>query len=443
MRTDFQSWGRHPFVSHKNVYQPAWLPESLTEFETPILPYGQGRSYGDCALNDGNSIISTKSLNRFISFDSENGLVTCESGVTLADILKFAVPRGWFLPVTPGTKFVSVGGAIANDVHGKNHHRAGCFGNHVPSFTLLRSDGIKHCSQNENPELYAATIAGLGLTGLILSATIQLKKIQSAYVETENIKFVGLDEYQTLSAESDKDYDYTVAWIDCVSAGDKFARGIYMRGNHTEEPSHGFKLHHDPFISVPFVFPELMAKTAMNHLTMKLFNSTYYAASQIKSGKVIKHYEPFFYPLDMIDNWNRGYGKLGMLQFQCAIPNSDAKEVINNMLKRIVENGSASFLSVLKDFGDVKSPGMLSFPRKGMTLCMDFPFRGESSLRLFKDLERMTVEAGGALYPAKDACMQPESYKKCYPEWENFAKFIDPAFSSSFWRRVMGTAAKA
>ncbi|MGI6525753.1 MAG: FAD-binding oxidoreductase [Bdellovibrionota bacterium] len=434
MVQNFQSWGRYPQVS-QNFYKPIWLPSDLATYGSDLLlAYGQGRSYGDVALNGDNSIIVTTSLNRFISFNNETGLLRCEAGVTLADILRFAVPRGWFLPVTPGTKFVSVGGAIANDVHGKNHHKAGCFGNYVPRFSLLRSDGKKECSETENSDLYAATIGGIGLTGLILDADIQLKKIESSYIDMEGIQFSGLEEYHALSNESDKDYDYTVAWIDCITSGDKFARGVYMRGNHCSDPKYGKKTHRDPFLNVPFIFPEW----CVNRYSMKLINTLYYHKQIHKKVKAIQHYEPFFYPLDMVNNWNRGYGKRGLLQFQCVIPSDAAEGVLKEMLYKIVDNGSASFLSVIKDFGDMKSPGMLSFPRKGTTLCMDFPFRGDSSFKLFKTLEDMTVEAGGALYPAKDACMAGESFKKFYPRWKEFSKFIDPRFSSSFWRRVIG-----
>jgi len=433
----YQSWGRNPIVEQV-AHVPLWKPDNLDVFSgASIIPYGNGRSYGDCALNDGGTVVVTQKMDHFIKFDSDSGIIRCEAGVLLGDILKLAVPHGWFLPVTPGTKFISVGGAIANDVHGKNHHKAGCFGNHVIELTLLRSDGIFKCSEENNSDMFHATIGGIGLTGLILEAEIQLHKIQSSYINVESIQFSGVDEYRSLSNESDKLFDYTVAWIDCVTRGKGFARGVFMRGNHCEDSSLGKKVHREPFLNVPFILPEFL----VNRYSMKLINVGYFYKQISKVKKNIQHYEPFFYPLDMISNWNRGYGRRGLLQFQCVVPSMNAEQVVKEMLKIIVENGSASFLSVLKDFGDITSKGMLSFPRKGMTLCMDFPNRGERSKQLFKKLENMTVDAGGALYTAKDSCMSSENFKKFYPNWEKFIKFIDPRFSSSLWRRVMGNFA--
>ena len=433
MTTAYQSWGRYPRASQQAVHLD-WIHENpFNAVPGGMLPYGQGRSYGDCCLNDGGALIVTARSNRLIAFDAERGLLRCEAGVTLADILDFTVPRGWFLPVSPGTKFVSVGGAIANDVHGKNHHRGGCFGAHVPRFELLRSDGSRRiCSAAENGELYRATIGGLGLTGLILWADVQLKKVAGALIDMESIKFGDLEEFFAVSGASDREYEYTVAWLDCVSAGSSFGRGIFMRGNHGQQPE--TRAPRRLSASIPLSFPAW----ALNHLTIKAFNSVWYGKQRRKQVRLTQHYDPFFYPLDMVGAWNRIYGKTGPLQFQCVVPKNDSRAVVREILQQVVKNGTASFLSVMKEFGDQSSPGLLSFPRPGVTLCMDFSFRGERTLELFALLERIVREARGAMYPAKDVSMSGESFRQFFPQWERFAQSIDPRCSSSFWRRVMG-----
>lgn len=432
---EFISWGRYPSVK-QNVVSPAWLTgDMLAGISGSLLPYGQGRSYGDSCLNDGGSIISTKHLNRFISFDEQSGLLKAEAGVTLEQILDHCVPLGWFLPVTPGTKFVSLGGAIANDVHGKNHHRGGTFGCHVKSFELLRSDGsLTVCSPEQNSELFAATVGGLGLTGFITWVELQLRRCANAFIRMESIKFGGLDEFFEISKSSDKDFEYTVAWLDCVASGASFGRGIFMRGNHaTHEEAGHLKAKKGLRAAVPFDFPPF----ALNNLTVRAFNTLYYNRLRNKQTDAVVHYDPFFYPLDCVHQWNRIYGSRGLFQFQCVVPAGSGNSAIREILRTIVGSGRASFLAVMKEFGSVKSPGMLSFPRPGVTLCLDFPNQGAMTLDLFGRLERMVVEAGGAMYPAKDACMRGENFRRFYPRLDEFSKHIDPRFSSSFWRRVM------
>lgn len=401
-----------------------------------MLPAGMGRSYGDVCLNHGNTLLLTRGLDRMLAFDPETGVLRCEAGVTLAEILEFAVPRGWFLPVTPGTRFVTVGGAIANDVHGKNHHVAGTFGRHVARLELLRSDGTRMvCSPWENAPWFGATVAGLGLTGLIHWAEIRLKKIASRVLQYEATKFHGLEEFVALS-ETNAGREYTVSWIDCVARGRKAARGIFMCGDHAENPGvpHPLQPRSSPSgLSLPFELPAL----ALNRATVGLFNTLYFHKQMSQRVSKLIDYEPFFYPLDAVLHWNRMYGKHGLLQFQCVVPFDTGLGAIGEILKAIADSGLASFLAVLKVCGGIASPGMLSFPKKGITLALDFPIREQRTFALVDRLNAMTEEAGGRLYPAKDARMTGKQFRNFYPMWEEFSGYVDPRFSSSFWRRVM------
>lgn len=427
----YQSWGNYPAAQH-HVYHlhsvTADFPE-LTQ-DTLLLAYGQGRSYGDVCQNNDGILLDTRYLDHFIAFDQEQGLLRCESGVTLATILQTIVPRGWFLPVTPGTKFVSVGGAIANDVHGKNHHRAGTFGCHLVSFELLRSDGQRLvCSADQNSELFAATIGGLGLTGLITWAEFKLKKIPGALIEQQTLRFNNLEEFFQISADSSQDWEYTVAWVDCLASGKQLGRGLFMRGNHVT----GFaKVSDKTTLTMPFNAPGFL----LNKYTVQAFNQLYYHRP-VKQQSTIP-YDPFFYPLDKIAHWNRLYGKRGFMQYQCVIPPQHAHDAMHEILQTIAASGQGSFLSVLKEFGDIASPGLLSFPRPGVTLALDFSNKGESTLQLLEQLDKITREAHGAVYPAKDARMSSESFTHYFPHWQQFSQYIDPHFRSDFWKRVTG-----
>lgn len=430
-RPAFQSWGRYPRL-HADVLPLHWRSDYplLSPPNAPMLPVGLGRSYGDVCLLNGGTLLNSAGLSRLISFNPETGLLRCEAGTTLAEILEFAVPRGWFLPTTPGTKYVTIGGAIANDVHGKNHHVAGTFGCHTPRFELVRSDGTRlECSETNNPSWYGATIGGLGLTGLITWADIQLRPIVSRKINYEGIKFVGIDEFLAISRES-ANVEYTVAWIDCVAQGRNFARGIFMRGTHATDPA-PLRASSTAGLSVPVELPTGL----LNHFTVGAFNALYYR-KQLRARKTsVVDYEPFFYPLDSIHHWNRIYGRKGLLQFQCVLPENGDSTAITQTLREIAASGLASFLAVIKIFGNRRSPGMLSFPRPGITLALDFP-AGEKSFNLLTRLGNITLEYGGSMYPAKDAMMTPQQFQTFYPEWQQFARFIDPAFTSAFWQRV-------
>jgi len=434
-RPDYPSWGRYPASTPAGISRPARRTHALAPQTGSVLAYGNGRSYGDSCLNNDGTLIDMRGLDRFIDFDPATGLLECEAGVLLADILELVVPQGWFVPVTPGTQFVTVGGAIANDVHGKNHHVAGTFGHHVRALELARSDGSRLvCSSTDNAERFAATVGGLGLTGLITRATIALRRIQGPFMDVDTRRFANLDGFFSLSAASDADYEYTVAWVDCSARGDKLGRGWFMRANHRpalgQQPDPG----HRSGPTFPFVTPISM----INRATLAPLNTLYYHRSLRSHHRANQHYQPFFYPLDGIRHWNRAYGPHGFLQYQCVVPHADGRAAIIELLERIAAARAGSFLSVLKMFGDIPSPGMLSFARPGITLALDFPNRGKSTFELLDALDDVVMAAGGAVYPAKDARMSAAAFDCYFPAWRQFETHVDPAFSSDFWRRVTG-----
>jgi len=400
-----------------------------------MLPYGLGRSYGDCCLNDENYLIPTKSLNKFISFDRESGLLTCDSGVSLDEILQLIIPFGWFLPVTPGTKFVTLGGAIANDVHGKNHYSKGTFGCHVEEFELLRSDGQRlQCSLEENSDWFQTTIGGLGLTGLITWARIKLIPIRSAFIDGEIVKTKNLDEFLEISDASEREYDYSVSWLDCLAPANQYGRGLFIRGNHSEKGE--LRLHRHSKLTIPFDFPGF----TLNSFSVKAFNACYYWKQLERKKQFRQHYDAFFYPLDRLNNWNRFYGRAGFFQYQCVIPFPDHKLYLREMLHLIARAGQGSFLGVVKVFGDVRSPGLLSFPRPGVTLAIDFANKETKTKLLFKELDQVVRVARGRIYPAKDACMSATDFAEYYPQINKFKPYVDPAFSSNLWRRLTQNA---
>jgi FAD/FMN-containing dehydrogenase len=429
----FESWGRYPKYNAKVVplHWQGDFPRVTEGLVNGALPVGMGRSYGDVCLLEGGNLLVTTGMNRLIDFNPETGLLTAEAGITLAQILDFAVPRGFFLPVTPGTKYVTLGGAIANDIHGKNHEVAGSFGCHVPSFELVRSDGTRRvCSATENADWFAATIGGMGLTGVITWAQLRLKPIVSRLIDYEGIQFHGIDEFLALKQQY-KHVEYNVSWVDCVSTGRNFARGIFMAGDHSRVPTK-LKPSSQRKLTFPFDAPAF----ALNRATVSMFNSVYFH-KQLKSRvKGLQDFEPFFYPLDKILHWNRLYGKQGLLQFQYAIPWESAKEGTVAILREIAKSGLASFLAVLKAFGDIPSLGMMSFPQAGIMFALDFPIRPDVSFPLMQRLGDMTRDFGGRLYPAKDAAMTGPQFRTFYPLWQQFAQYRDPMLTSSFWERV-------
>ena len=428
--TDGSSWGRWPrheqrLITLTSRFEP--LPPMR-----PMLPFGNGRSYGDVCLNDGGTLLLTRSLDRFIHFDPASGILECEAGVLLAEIIALIVPQGWFPPVTPGTALLTVGGAIANDVHGKNHHRTGSFGHHVLEFELRRSDGqVLRCAPDSNREWFCATIGGLGLTGLIRTVRLQMRRVPGVGIAGESQRFANLEEFYALAAASDRDYEYTVAWLDCASAGPKLGRGVFMRGNHAAYAAATAQRHSRRRIAfTPPISP-------INGWSVRVFNELYFNRPAAQERSALWHYQPFLFPLDALLDWNRIYGPSGFYQYQCVLPGgvADQMQALRDMLGRIARSGLGSFLTVLKQFGDRPSLGLLSFPRPGVTLALDFPNRGEATLKLLEELDAITRACGGAVYPAKDARMSADAF----PLWQELARFIDPGFSSSFWRRVTGS----
>ncbi len=434
--SEFSSWGGYPSVEQQGLFL-ANRHNALPKVDGSLLPYGLGRSYGDSCLNAQGKVVSSKALKNFIGFDRDSGVLRCEAGITLADIIDTCLPYGWFLPVTPGTKYVTVAGAIANDVHGKNHHTSASFGNHIKQFELLRSDGSRMiCSPDENADWFIATVGGLGLTGFITWVELQLKAVVSRSFDTESVKYKTLDDFFTLSEDSEEGFEYTVAWIDCLASGDQLGKGHFIRGNHStvRDLDANKALSKKGKLSVPVKPPISM----VNPITLRAFNKLYYER-QLEEKKIeTVDYDPFFYPLDSILNWNRIYGKKGFLQYQCVIPGDNSRQAIKELLQRISQSGLGSFLVVLKMMGDIESKGLISFAQEGATLAIDFPFLGDKTLKFLSQLDEVVSQAGGKLYPAKDARMSAELFQQSYPKWKNLESKRDPKINSDFWRRVTG-----
>jgi FAD/FMN-containing dehydrogenase len=413
--------------------------ERLPDAAAPMLPYGNGRSYGDVCQNDGGTLLDARALDRFIAFDDTGGVLECEAGVLLSQIIDCFAPRGWFPPVTPGTAFVTVGGAIANDVHGKNHHRAGSFGHHLLGFELLRSDGeVLQCSPQQNAGWFAATLGGLGLTGLIRRARLRLRRIESPWIAGDSRRFATLEEFFALSQASDVSHEYTVAWIDCAARGARLGRGVFMRGNHAAEP-----VANRPAAPIrrAWRLPLTPPISPINGFSARAFSACYFHRPAAQRTAALWHYQPFLYPLDGVREWNRIYGPHGFFQYQCVLPEAEAPEALTAMLRLVADSGQGSFVTVLKRFGALPSLGLLSFPRPGVTLALDVANRGAPSLALLDALDGITRAARGAVYPAKDARMAPAAFREYFPAWQQFAPFVDPKFSSSFWRRVTASSA--
>lgn len=397
----------------------------------PGIAYGMGRSYGDVCLNPNGILWNTTGLNKFISFNESTGRLVCEAGVLLRDIQQLFVNRGWMLPVTPGTQLITVGGAIANDVHGKNHHVLGCFGDHVLNIKLLRTEGrIIECNSSVEPEWFSATIGGFGLTGVITEVEIQLRQTSSPWLDTESIPYTKLNEFFQLADESEHEWEHTVSWIDCLS---KQGRGIFMRGNHSDSSKapelSGRK------ITMPFEPP----MSLVNKLSLRPFNSAYFHKQKLQAGKRRAHYESFFYPLDNLLQWNKMYGPKGFYQYQSVVPMGVGADAVQEMLNQISRSGEGSFLAVLKTFGNRKSLGMMGFPQPGVTLALDFPNKDKKTLNLLERLDAIVHEAKGRIYIAKDARMPRELFEQGYPNLHTFLKYRDKDISSALSRRLIGS----
>jgi FAD/FMN-containing dehydrogenase len=406
------------------------LFKSVQAKENSFLPFGNGRSYGDSCLTAIGSHVDMRSLNSIIALDLTTGVLTAEPGVILGDLIAQLHGTGWFPAVVPGTQFVTLGGALANDIHGKNHHGKGTFGNHIVSFKLARSDGsVRLCSRADHPELFAATIGGMGLTGIVIELTMQLAKISAHAVRQRTIPFQSLDGYFDLIDNEGENHEYAVAWIDQLATGQDFGRGLMLLGDHAENelPAKiGLKL------GVPFQPPI----NVLNGLSLKLFNAAYHWAGKRKTSDQSVSAQSFFFPLDAVKNWNRLYGPRGLYQHQSVIPLDASREIIPAMLRATHEASEASFLTVLKKFGDVASPGLLSFPRSGHTLTLDFPNRGARTLALLNKLDELVLRAGGAVNPYKDSRMSAKMFKASFTNWQALESCRDPAIVSDFWTRT-------
>ena len=437
-------WGRFP-VERCHLYRPEKSSNLVAILdsgrESSYLSRGLGRSYGDAPLNSGAGVISHERLNRFLYFDSTTGEIECEAGVSFAEIVEVFLPHGFFPAVTPGTKYVTVGGAIAADVHGKNHHRDGSLASFVRSLRLLTSDGCTlQCSPVENQDAFWATVGGMGLTGIILSARMQLRPVESAYLMASHQRTLDLNETLDLMMEWDDHFEYSVAWIDCLATGSSLGRSVLIRGNHAtagqvrKRIRQPLEIRARPSSGVPFDLPSY----ALNRWTVRLFNAIHYRLHRGPKERLVGC-EQFFYPLDGIENWNRLYGRRGFVQYQVAMPGEASREGLTALLERIARSGRASFLAVLKRFGP-GNPGFLSFPIPGCTLALDLP-ASPGLVPFLQELDAVVLDYGGRVYLAKDAVLRPETFSAMYPRLDGFREIqrkLDPRrlFSSSMARRL-------
>ena len=410
MQSSISGWGNYP-KQESQVLSPSSVAALHLEIrqEHAFIARGMGRSYGDSA--NAPRVLQTSYCDHFVEFDDKTGRLTAESGITLREILRVIVPKGWFLPVTPGTSYVTLGGAIASDVHGKNHHVVGTFGQHVVSMTVLLGTGeVVTTSPTQLPDLFHATCGGMGLTGVILMATIQLIPIKSAYINQRTIKAESI-EAACEAFEANSIATYSVAWIDCLTTGKHLGRSVLMVGEHSD--SGGLDLAIKAPITVPFHTPAAL----LNGVTMRAFNTAYWAKAAHNKSQTIPLL-PYFYPLDAIGGWNKLYGKAGFVQYQFVLPKTDGVANMRKILTRIAQSGSGSFLAVLKQFGPANQ-NLLSFPIEGYTLALDFKM-SSSVIDLLHWLDGMVADMGGRVYLTKDAVMREESFKTTYPKWQAF-----------------------
>jgi decaprenylphospho-beta-D-ribofuranose 2-oxidase len=437
MKKLISNWNNYPVVEADEISFDYDRDLLLKLNGAVTIPHGNGRCYGDASL--AGRVINTLRFDKILSFDEQRGIITCQSGLLLSDLLQVIVPRGWFLPVTPGTKFITVGGAVASDVHGKNHHVDGAFSRHVHKLSVLTGVGAMTCSREMNTDLFWATCGGMGLTGVVLEVTFELKKIDTAYIRQKQIKAENLDEAMVLFAEH-SDYTYSVAWIDCLKSGRQFGRSILILGEHATDAEVGAKADKNSakeksLFSVPFNFPSFV----LNEWSVKAFNALYYAKNYQKTMDSVVHYDSFFYPLDSILNWNRIYGSKGFVQYQFVLPLKSSRDGLKKILARINKMGMGSFLAVLKLFGEQND--LISFPMEGYTLALDFPMR--PGLLVFLDeLDEVVADFGGRIYLTKDARMKKEIFWETYPSAAKFREILskyDPGnrFVSGLSQRLM------
>ena len=421
------NWGNYPLIESE-LYSPAYVEDALqyVKEQQACISRGNGRCYGDASLHP--QILSTKRLNKITAFDTEKGIISCQAGTLLSELLKVIVPKGFFLPVSPGTKFITVGGAIAADVHGKNHHKDGTFSNYLLSFTLLTSQGeLIHCSREEYADTFWATCGGMGLTGIVTEACFSLRPINTSYIAQENLKAQNLDEVMELFEISEA-HTYTVAWLDTMSKGRQLGRSIFMRGEHAErdqlkkqkQQQDPLRVHTEKGVNIPFYFPSF----TLANISIKLFNLLYYHKSFRKRSAFISHYNPFFYPLDSLHHWNRIYGRNGFTQYQFVVPKGTGRETLHAVLKKMSEHRQHSFLTVLKLFGASSPLSPLSFPMEGYTLSLDFKITPQL-FPLLDELDAIVSNFGGRVYLAKDVRMGRDFFQNSYSRIAEFTKTLE------------------
>lgn len=402
----------------------------MTQKSGSRLAIGAGRSYGDTGLLSGGRMIDMTGLNRFQDFDPRTGRLTAEAGALMGDVMATFAPRGWFVPVTPGTREVTLGGAVANDVHGKNHHRAGTFGRHVRAIRLRRSDGpALDLSASDHAGLFGATVGGLGLTGIIETVELQMQPIASTWLKVETIPFGNIDDFAAIVRDQGG-VEHTVAWIDCTASGARLGRGIFSAADWLSDGR--LEAHRPRQLRVPVDAPAWL----LNPLSLRGFNALYDLKERARPRLDEAHYSEVFHPLDAIGHWNRLYGPAGFYQYQCVTPLTAGIEPMRDILRMVAASGQGSTLAVLKMFGDLPSPGLLSFPKPGYTLALDFPNRGDRTLTLLAGLDKIVLSAGGRLYPAKDGRMSRAMFEAGYTELGAFQRHRDPALQSDFGLRM-------
>jgi decaprenylphospho-beta-D-ribofuranose 2-oxidase len=434
-------WGRFP-VADCVAVRPERMRDLRPTGETCIAR-GLGRSYGDAALDSRGRVVLTERLDRFVAFDPETGVLRAEAGATLDEVLTTFVPRGWFVPVTPGTKFCTLGGCLAADVHGKNHHRDGTFSRHVNWADVVLASGERvRCSPETWPELFWATAGGMGLTGLIAEMELRLTPIETAWMDVRHTRCRNLEDTVRLLSDPTHDARYTVAWLDCLATGDRLGRGILMAGEHAPEPAVPLRKEGPlgPHGSRQKPFPFDLPGWALNPVTVRAFNRVY-DWLQGRRGRFLSHYDRFFYPLDGIQSWNRMYGKRGFVQYQFVLPTESALDGMRLVLGRLSRSGRASFLAVLKRFGP-EGPGLLSFPTEGLTLALDIPM-SDGLLPFLDELDRVVADHGGRTYLAKDSRTRPDAFVAGYPRLGEFRQVkaqvdSEGQFASDLWRRLGG-----
>lgn len=440
---ELSGWGRYPRAVN-SVFEPATIDQAVPPADTRMIVRGQGRSYGDAAMSQDGLVMLSQRLDRFISFDETTGLLTAEAGATLAEVLRKFVPRGWFPSVVPGTKFVSLGGSVAADIHGKNHHRDGSIGSHVPRFEIRLADGSsKICTPKSEEELFWATVGGMGLTGILTEVTLELIPIESPFMIVQHHQARNLDE--SLKMFEDRAYDehYTVAWMDCLAKGSSLGRGILIRGHHARQSELPEAFRKDDSLGLPrrnFNLKFGLPSWVLNSLSVALFNETYYRRQGRRKEPFIQHYDNFFFPLDRIENWNRMYGKRGFLQYQCVLPAREATRSMQFLFEELARSRRPSFLSVLKRFGPAND-GLLSFPLEGYTLTLDLPISDPSLFAFLDRLDEIVLSCGGRVYLAKDARLRAETFRAMYArlnEWQRVKSRVDPEnrFDSDLARRL-------